>query len=66
MLTATFIALPVVRFQLKYLGHSYFWFGLGAPPLLGHLLLGDLLAGLLWIGVMPRILSWNGIWFTNR
>lgn len=52
---------PVVRYQLKYIGHLYFWFGLVAAPLLGHLLLNDWLAGLLCIGVIQRILSWNRV-----
>jgi hypothetical protein len=27
---------------------------------------GDIIGGIAWIGVMARILSWNGIWATNR
>jgi len=55
---------PVVEWQLKWIGYGYVFLGLILPASLGYLY-GDILGGILWLGVMARIISWNGIWATN-
>lgn len=55
---------PVIEWQIKLIGYGYVLLGLVAPAAIGHYY-GDMMAGIFWIGVMARIVSWNGIWATN-
>jgi stearoyl-CoA desaturase (delta-9 desaturase) len=55
---------PVVDWQIKLIGYGYVFLGLIMPAAIGHYY-GDMIGGIAWIGIMARILSWNGIWATN-
>jgi len=55
---------PVVDWQLRYIGWGYVIVGALVPIAIGHHY-GDAWAGFLWLGVMARVISWNGIWATN-
>lgn len=55
---------PVVEFNRRYYPHQVILLGLLLPALLGYAM-GDTLAGFLYIGVLSRCISWNGIFFVN-
>lgn len=55
---------PVVQFNRRYTPHGVIGMGLILPAVIGYVL-GDTLGGFLYIGVMGRIISWNGIFFVN-
>lgn len=54
---------PVVEFQAKYIGEIYM-FLLVAPALVGYLM-GDAMAGTIWIGIFGRMIGWHGIFSVN-
>jgi len=55
---------PVVWWQIKFLPYGYVLLGLVLPAMVGWCY-DDTLGGILWVGVMARIFSWNGMFFTN-
>lgn len=55
---------PVVRWNKDTTPHVVIGLGIFAPLLVGQYM-GDALGGFLWVGVMARIISWNGIFAIN-
>ncbi len=56
---------PVVSWNSKFYPTLVIFFGFFFPTGLGWLLTGSMLDGFLWIGVISRIISWNGIFLIN-
>jgi stearoyl-CoA desaturase (delta-9 desaturase) len=55
---------PVANWQSSMIGYPYVVMGLMLPSFIGYLY-SDPWAGVFWLGIMARVISWHGIFAVN-